>query len=101
LKKLFILILSIITVVIIYFVFFSPSGDSISNKRIALSDTRYINPAMNKGSANKNEEDMYKSKLSMKQIDSITASQNYGFTIDNYYKDVEPIKAAAEKTKKI
>ena len=38
-------------------------------------------------------------KLSMKQIDSLTAFENYKFTIANYYKDVVPKTTAAEKTK--
>ncbi|MDR3666166.1 MAG: hypothetical protein P4L35_04920 [Ignavibacteriaceae bacterium] len=31
-----------------------------------------------------------KEKLSIDQIDSLSASENYKFTIENYYKDVSP-----------
>jgi hypothetical protein len=42
-----------------------------------------------------------KVKWSIEQIDSLTASENYRFTIQNYYKDYMPTKAIAEKTTKI
>lgn len=41
----------------------------------------------------------WKLKLSMKQIDSLTAFENYKFTINNYSKDAVPVKKAIEKTK--
>ena len=41
----------------------------------------------------------WKIKLSMKQIDSLTAFENYRFTINNYSKDMIPIKKTVEKTK--
>ena len=40
-------------------------------------------------------------KLSMKQIDSTTAFENYRFTIENYYKDVAPVRSTIEKSNKI
>ena len=40
-------------------------------------------------------------KLSMRQIDSLTSTENYKFTIENYYKDFIPTKTVAEETKKI
>jgi hypothetical protein len=42
-----------------------------------------------------------KVKLSIQQIDSITAFENYKFTIENYYNDVVPKKMAIEKISKI
>jgi hypothetical protein len=40
-------------------------------------------------------------QLSIRQIDSLTSTENYKFTIENYYKDFVPTKTAAEETKKI
>jgi hypothetical protein len=40
-------------------------------------------------------------KLSMKQIDSLTAVENYKFTIENYYRDVLPIKSILSRTNNI
>lgn len=38
-----------------------------------------------------------KAKLSIDQIDSLSAFENYRFTIENYYKDSAPRKAGTNK----
>jgi hypothetical protein len=43
----------------------------------------------------------WKNRSSIQQIDSLTAFENYRFTIANYYKDSVPKKAVIEKAAKI
>jgi hypothetical protein len=42
-----------------------------------------------------------KIKMSIGQIDSLSANENYGFTIGNYYRDVVYTKSADIKSKRI
>jgi hypothetical protein len=71
---------SLIVVVLLYTLFF----DSVTRK--AKKDDHLLKSyTIENASARK-------VKLSMEQIDSLTAFENYKFTIENYSRDVVPVK---------
>jgi hypothetical protein len=88
-RKISVFLSVLIVFVLIYFLFFYTISFKSKDKNIRANSIVY-----------KNAEFMIH-KLSMKQIDSLTAFENYKFTIENYYKDVVPVKSAIEKSNKI
>ena len=88
--------LTILFIVVVYFLFFHQS--EVETTRIAGSNVNNLN---SKFASNRVTEDqMFNKKLSMKQIDSITALENYNFTIQNYGRDVVPADSIELKNKK-
>ena len=88
-RKFSVLLSVLILFVLIYFLFFysvtyKSKDTNIRTRSIVDKNTEYMSH-----------------KLSMKQIDSLTAFENYKFTIDNYYKDVVPVRLTIEKSNKI
>ncbi len=88
-----------ISVIVIAYFFFFDNGDEatrIAKLRKKSLDVKFVsNPAL----INRNE--TITNKLSMKQIDSITALINYNFTVQNYGRDVVPANTAEQKNKKL
>ena len=88
-RKFSVLLSVLILFVLVYFLFFYSVTYKSKNNNIQANSN-----------LDKNSEYMIR-KLSMKQIDSTTAFENYRFTIENYYKDVAPVRSAIEKSTKI
>jgi len=91
--------LTILIVVLVYFLFFYPGGSETT--RIAGSNGRGINARFVSNKETIHNYDMMENKMSMRQIDSMTASEDWHFTSQNYNKDVVPVEAAELKTKKL
>ena len=98
-KTILIWSLTIAIIVMAYFLFFSKSSDEVT--RIAESREKSINAKTVSNAGKISDYDQLSSKLSMKQIDSITALENYNFTVQNYNKDVIPAQTAELKNKKL
>jgi hypothetical protein len=91
--------LTIIIIVLVYFLFFYNSSSESS--RITESKRNSVNAKNVSNKAMLHRDETIGNKLSMKQIDSITALSNYNFTIQNYSKDVVPVQTAEQKNKKM
>jgi len=85
--------------VLVYFLFFYPSGSETT--KIIGSNGKGTNARLVSNKETINSFDMMGNKMSMKQIDSITASEDWHFSSQNYNKDVVPVVAAELKSKKM
>jgi hypothetical protein len=95
-KTILISAFTILILVAVYFLFFYQSSNEttrITESKIKNSNAKLV--------SNRMIEDQWGKKLSMKQIDSITALINYNFTSQNYNKDVVPPDSAELKNKKL
>jgi hypothetical protein len=86
----FLIFLSVLIVfVLVYYVFLDTIINKAKNSNYPQKSVTY-------------KSDEYRIvKLSMRQIDSLTAFENYRFTLENYIMDSMPQKATAQKTTKI
>lgn len=97
-KTILISALTILLIVVVYFLFFHQS--EVETTRIAGSGVNSLNSKFASNRATEDQMGMFNKKLSMKQIDSITALENYNFTIQNYGRDVVPADSIELKNKK-
>ena len=98
-KTILISAFTILILVAVYFLFFYQSSNETT--RITESKIKNANAKLVSNRAIVEQRELFSNKLSMKQIDSITAIINYNFTSQNYNKDVVPADSAELKNKKL
>jgi len=87
-------VLTIAIIVLIYFLYFySGRIDSIQTAESKTKGNSY--------QAKIDDLDKFTNKLSMKQIDSISALSNYNFTQQNISRDIVSAQSADQKSKKL
>jgi hypothetical protein len=97
-KTILISALTILLIVVVYFLFFHQS--EVETTRIAGSGVNSLNSKFASNHVTDDQMGLFNKKLSMKQIDSITALENYNFTIQNYGRDVVLADSIELKNKK-
>jgi competence protein ComGC len=99
-KTILISVLTILVIVVAYFLFFY-NPDNVQTKQSAGNMGNNVNTKSVSNQRQVGNIETFSNKLSMKQIDSITALVNYNFTIQNYKKDVVSADTAVVKNKKL
>jgi hypothetical protein len=97
-RKLFIFLSVLIVFAFMYYLVFYTITRSSPGSKISEIGYRSLN---SQDSFTGQTSEIWKIKLSMKQIDSLTSVENYTFTIENYLQDASNLKPETAKTKKI